>query len=189
MRIVCGVAIILIAALVFGRYLISRFSLWVKLRILCRTNGFRLRPAGAFWWLRRLNTKACDFHIETDRAVYSVKLIGFLSKKNMLVFFDERRFSRKNMSFQFFWTAFTIPFKAQSFPRYDFRYGGDAPKSKEHIPCYVFCPRVLKITKKVGDVSVPGMAWELSSGERLGKITLFRSSRSFLAALRTPKDV
>lgn len=189
MLIVCGAAIVLIAALVFARYLISRFSLWGKLRILCRTSGFRLRPTGAFWWLRRLNTKTCDFHIETDRAVYSVKLIGFLSKKNMLVFFDECSFSRKNMSFQFFWTAFTIPFKAQSFPRYDFRYKEDAAKNKEHIPCYVFCPRVLKITKKVGDVSVPGMAWELSSGEKLGAITLFRSPRSFLAMLRTTEEV
>lgn len=166
-----SMAVLIITLCVFGRFFISRIIFAVKLRALCRSRGAEMRATSAFWWFKSISSKNCDFYIETDKTVFSVKLIGFISKKNMICFIDERHYSRKNMSFQFHGSAFQIEYKTHEMPAHNFmyKYGSDHIKNWE--PCYVICPKILKISKADGN-----SMRELCSGDKVGLINVYESS-------------
>ncbi len=166
-----SIAILICVFCIFGRYFISRIIFAVKLRALCRSQGAEMRATSAFWWFKSISSKNCDFYIETDKTVFSVKLIGFISKKNMICFIDERHYSRKNMSFQFHGPAFQIEYKTHEMPAHNFRYKYGSDHIKNWEPCYVICPKILKISKADGNSMT-----ELCSGDNVGLTAVYEAS-------------
>lgn len=163
--IVCYIAIAVLICVfcIFGRYVVSRIIFAIKLRALCKSIGARMRATSAFWWLKSINSENCDFYIETDKTVFSVKLIGFISKKNMICFIDDQHYSRKNMSFQLFASAFQIEYKTYKMPTHNFRYKFEGDHTRNWAPCYVICPKILKLSKAVGNSMK-----EICSGDKVG---------------------
>ena len=156
---------------IFGRYVVLRLIFAVKLRTLCRSQGAKLRSTSLFFWLKSINSKNCDFYIETEKSVFSVKLIGFISKKNMICFIDEKHYSRKNMSFQFHGSAFQIEYKTHEMPAHNFRYKYTADHTLNWAPCYVICPKILKISKADGNSMI-----ELCSGDKIGHTAVYEAA-------------
>ncbi len=171
--IVCylSIAVLIITLCVFGRFFISRIIFAVKLRALCSSRGAKMRATSVLWWLKSINSKNCDFYIETEKTVFSVKLIGFASKKNMICFIDEKHYSRKNMSFQFHGSAFKIEYKAHEMPAHNFRYKFGSDHIKNWESCFVICPKILKISKADGNAMQ-----EICSGDKVGLVAVYEAS-------------
>ena len=165
------IAVLAIIIFVFGRYVTARIVFAVKLRLLCNSRGSTLYTTSLFWWLKSIRSKNCDFYIETEKTIFSVKLIGFTSKKNMICFIDDQHYSRKNMSFQFHGSAFQIEYKIHEMPAHNFRYKSASDLVKNWEPCYVICPKILKISKADGN-----SMHELCSGDKVGLTTVYEPS-------------
>lgn len=166
-----SIAFLIIFFLFFGRYVIARIIFAVKLGSLCRSKNAKLDKTSLFWWLKSINSKNCDFYIEFDKTVFSVKLIGFISKKNMICFIDENHYSRKNMTFQFHASAFQIEYKNHDMPAHNFRYKYNADHTVNWVPCYVVCPKILKLSKADGNSMT-----ELCGGDKTGFTSVYEAS-------------
>ncbi len=108
---------------IFARLICKRSSLVCRIKSLCKKKGYELIPTHRFWWLGWTEGVNADFHIAAQDTVYSVKLIGVISKRICFDYVDEKNYSVKNMMFQFSQAAFEIPYEPKTKKPYNFDYG------------------------------------------------------------------
>lgn len=116
----------LLFAFPFVRYFAKRVFLAVRLKRLCKHRKFRLHKTHFLWFLGKNSEKNCDFHIETEKGIYSVKLFGSSFRKYFPTFTEDGK-----VYFKYF-----IPFLSMRNPNlvfiegkkrfdgsFDYRYG------------------------------------------------------------------
>ena len=107
------------------RFLCKRIVLTVRVKRLCKKTNARLVKCGLLWWLGLRILSKCDFYLELDREIYSVKLFELLYRQSVLCFtWEDSFFIRSFMGF-LGWggrVLYTFNGKKKPVPRYDFRY-------------------------------------------------------------------
>ncbi len=120
------IAVAVILVLPFVRLMCKRVVMSFKLQKLCKKNCYKLFPTHPFWMLGSKRGHKCDFYIETDRRIFSVKLFCVMPKKATLVFTDKGNFFvRRYIYFMSYGGGIASPIdgKQQKYTDYDFRHG------------------------------------------------------------------
>ena len=114
----------------------KRLWFYTKLMILCRRKKYRLHSTHQFALFGSIYGKHCDYYVETDDTVISIKLCAALSKKNFYQFIDSTHFAIKYLRFQFrYGPSLFIEYSPKIKPVWDFRY-----RYKEHFEGKIFIP-------------------------------------------------
>lgn len=82
-----------------------RLMLAYRLTTACRRKGVRFTPLKAFWWLDTIRSGACACVIETADTCYVLKLIGTVSRRQHIRFFDETHYAIRSLRFETHTTA------------------------------------------------------------------------------------
>jgi len=105
----------------YVRCFVKRIVMAKKLKKMCRTNGFSLYPTHPFWMLGRRGGACCDFYVETEEKILSVKLFGVPRRSLMLVFTEDGKyFFRRILVIRY--KPYPIDRRQHLLPNYDFRY-------------------------------------------------------------------
>lgn len=78
-------AVFLAVSLPYVRFFIKRIILCVKLKRVCKRQGYKLTGKRPFWFLGNRGGKNADLGIETDKALFSIKLFGPVRKNTKLI--------------------------------------------------------------------------------------------------------
>ncbi len=84
--IVAAAVILALLVLIWGRFAVKRISMAGKIKKACREYGCRIHARSPMWMFGYQSGEKCDFYVESEHYIYSVKLFGVLGKKNILVF-------------------------------------------------------------------------------------------------------
>ena len=123
------------------RLLYKRLALVIRLKSVCKSHGYQFIPTHHFWWLGWTRGLNSDFHVVTQDTVYSVKLIGTVSKRILFNFVDETNYSVRNLMFQFSAAAYHVPYKPKKKKPYQFNYElPDECITKKMIPVILMNP-------------------------------------------------
>ncbi len=104
------------------RLLYKRLAFINRLKQVCKSCRYQLIPTHHFWWLGWTRGINSDFHVVTQDTIYSVKLIGSVSKRILFNFVDESNYSVRNLIFQFSVAAADVPYDAKKKAPYQFDY-------------------------------------------------------------------
>ena len=120
-----GAVIAVIIAIPFVRFFIKRILLFLKLKKVCKNNGAVIIPAKKLWIFGLRSGKRCDFHIETEKELLSVKLFQMLRRSSTLHLTDENKFYCEHCIITVFGryggsNAITYKTKPRRIPDYDF---------------------------------------------------------------------
>lgn len=116
------VVVLIPPILLILRLLYKRLVFVVRLKSVCKSHGYQLIPTHRFWWLGWTRGIISDFHVVTQDTVYSVKLIGTISKRILFNFVDETNYSVRNLMFQFSAAAYHVPYDPKKKKPYQFNY-------------------------------------------------------------------
>ena len=120
------VVIAFVALIPYIRCFVKRLIFRSKTKRTCLKKGYRLHTTHAFWYFGSKYSKRCDFYIETDNNVFSVKLFGMPNRRAVLVlkgndkFFVRRFFLLTHAISIVLWP---INSKDKKLPSYDFKFG------------------------------------------------------------------
>lgn len=109
----------------FARYLFKRISLAVRLKRACKKCGARLIPAHRLWLLGGRRGKNCDFHIDTENEIISVKLFQMLRRSSSLHLNSSCEYQCEHLVIALFGkfggsSSVTVKTKPRHLPYYDF---------------------------------------------------------------------
>lgn len=135
------IVIRLIILWAYVRCFFKRLLLLVKVKALCRKHGFCFTAHHPLWFLGCRYLKGADFSIETDKAVFSVKLFGCLWPLKSLILREHGEYIfRAHANFIKFildvYDGYQHPL-----PRYRFPEPGAKPQRK----LLLICPMPLEI--------------------------------------------
>ena len=129
------------------RLCFKRLIFIIKLKSTCRSRKYRLIPTHYFWWLGWTNGVHCDFHIITSETVYSVKMIGTISKRILYDFVDEYSYSVQNLMFQFHSVACQVPYEPRKKKPYQFNHKLPSEHlTKNHVRIILMNPVSLSVS-------------------------------------------
>ncbi len=166
--------------LLFIRLICKRLALVIRLKSVCKSKGYKLIPTHRFGWLGWTKGINADFHIVTQDTVYSVKLIGTISKRICFNFVDETNYSVKNLMFQFSQAAVGIQYEPKTKKPYNFEYGlPDDYSSKKRETVILMNPISLIVTASTFEEKRK----RLENGDRI-KEGVFFSGDGFVRKLR-----
>lgn len=155
-----GFPILIIKYLIFG----------VKLKRLCKSNGYTLCKNGMFWWLGNNKNGKHNFTVKDKDKSYCVKLIGVRSKKILFGFVDKNTYEIKDYTFAVLWTMDGFEYEPKKKEAYSFE--------KNSIPCIVMVSKSNKITVKSKTSRT-----EIASGDKTNEGT-FYFGKAFLKVLK-----
>ena len=118
------------------RFAYKRVSFMKRLGKICGERGFRLHCNSALWWLGGMRGKGCDFYVETDSFVCSVKLIGNIIRKTEYKFIDRESYGVKNLWWVCFFKGYhpgMLPFDVKKKKPYDMKYKMTADLMKKTL--------------------------------------------------------
>lgn len=108
-----------VAIVPYIRCLIKRVILAMCLKKKCHKMGFALWPTHRLWWLGGRQNSSCDFFVETNSHILSIKIFGVPDRRMILVFTDDGRYL-----FRRIWAIQHKPYPIDSrqyyLPTYDF---------------------------------------------------------------------
>ena len=145
---------LLIAPLI--KFVAVRMTLRSEIIKVCKKRGFSFTPATKRAFTGSLNRPTCDFHVETDSCIWSVKILGFATKKVILRFENEQRVDVCEKSLRRIAIS-DIPekkFVREELPAYDFKLNSPSAK-KPRRKLYLLCPSVYDHVIKTGDILLP----------------------------------
>lgn len=139
---------------IFGNFFFLRLRFEKKLRSAVKKMGYPLTRGKFLAPLGRKGSRKCEYLIERNEDVLSVKLLGFLSEKYILRFNSPRMVEINDLRFKVKLRAGHLNnFREYLLPPYDFGYLAERPtrKLKKNAEirrkpikrCYVICPDVL----------------------------------------------
>lgn len=136
--IIIGAVVAFFVCIPFIRFFIKRISLVLKLKRTCKKCGARLIPTRRFWFLGGRNGKTCEFHIETDKEILSVKLFQMLRRSSSLHFTENEEYYCEHCIITLFGkyggsSSITYKTKPKILPYYDFSVklpASDKPQRK-----------------------------------------------------------
>lgn len=172
-------AILLVTPLI--KFACLRLGLRSELKKVCRKQGFTFTPACKRAFLGSRRRACCDFHIETPECVWSVKMIGYATRRVLIRFCDERHVELADHRFRApkVADAREKDFKPETLPEYDFKFA--SPKAKKPRR------RVYLLTPSVMDHSVAGSKGYIPEGAYVGKINILYP-KAFLEILEEVKN-
>lgn len=125
----------------FERFLWKRISLLVKIKRVCKKRNYSLKIINHYLLFSGFERKQSDFVIETDDAVYSVKLVGLVFKNNYLKFIDDTHYALRPLTFQLASTAGGIEYSVKEKPEFEFYESvPDGALNKNMVKIVLVCP-------------------------------------------------
>lgn len=168
------VLIVVSALYPFERFICKRIAVFVKIKKLCKKKEYSLRVINRGFLFFGFNRKQSDFYIETPDAVYSIKLVGTIFKKNYLKFVDDTHYAIRPLAFQIASTASGIGYNIKGKPQYSFFDSiPDSALNKNLVKVVLVCP--VSGTLQYNDLNV-------GCGESIGEALCYTTS-SFLKEL------
>lgn len=105
----------------FIRFILKRIILVFKLKKLCNKGHLKLYRSNPFWFFGRKNGANCDFYLESEENIYSIKLFNVPKRSYMLVFTEDfKYFFRKILVIR--GKSYNNDGKQRSMKSYNFRY-------------------------------------------------------------------
>lgn len=133
----------------FVRWLVSRLCCQRRIQRLCRQKGYTLRPRSRFWFWGSRRSTACDCAIETNNAVYAVKLFGVPQRHATLVLCDQSKYRIRRLLPLQLRVRFVFDTTPEPFPAYNFfACCEDIPPHKELRPVLLVHPKPLSIQQQ-----------------------------------------
>jgi hypothetical protein len=132
----------------YVRWFIKRVVFSFKLKRFCKKNGIKIHKNSPFWVFGITKRTKCDFYVETNDTVYSVKLTENVIRKGHLSIIDATHFTFTNYRFLFIpYIGYWRQAKHKNFPEYDFHYRfKDEFYIKTVIPMMLMLPIPAQIT-------------------------------------------
>lgn len=162
----------------FARFCCKRITMFVKIKRICQKKKYSLNVINYRFLFSGFNRKRIDFCVETEDAVYSIKIVGIVFKNNYLKFIDDTHYAIRPLAFQIASTAAGIGFKVKEKPRYSFVDSiPDSALIKNIVKVVLVCP--VSGTLQYNDLNV-------GNGESIGEALCYTTS-SFLKELNSPK--
>lgn len=128
--------IALISGFPYVRFFFKRLWFYSKLVLICRRKRYQLYSTHPFSIFGSIYGKHCDFYVETDDTVISIKLCASIYKKDCFQFIDSTHFAIKYLRFQFrYGPSLLIEYTPKTKPAWDFRY-----RFQEHFEGKTFIP-------------------------------------------------
>ena len=124
-RLVFTAVAVLIIMFPHIRWFSKRLILKNKIKKLCIRNSYIIHSTHKLWFLGSKSSKNCDFYIETENQIFSVKLFGVLRRNSYLIFKEEGGyFIRGLLALVSRGWAHILPFegKLKQLPVYNFKY-------------------------------------------------------------------
>ena len=107
----------------YVRFFFKRLWFYSKLMVICHRKKYQIYPTHPFALWGNINGKHCDYYVETEDTVISIKLCGALSKRNFYQFIDSTHFAIKYLRFQFrYGPSLLIEYTPKRKPAWDFQY-------------------------------------------------------------------
>lgn len=127
------------------RVLCKRISFVRRLKKVCRQKGFSLHSTHFLWWLGWTRGKGSDFYVETPCRVYSVKLIGVISRKMHFLFKSRDEYAIRSFMFEknFHVHAMVDSYKYEPKKKKPYDFAHKMPEehgSKEIVPIILMNP-------------------------------------------------
>ena len=127
-------------------FLFKRILLCIKLKMVCKRQGFTLIPTYFFWFLGNFNGGRCDFYVQTSEQVYSVKLCG-APKKTIIDFVDSTQYAKRSLRFHLASTFRYVVPRSKRKKAFDFSYHcPEELRSAQIIPIILMNPMPLNVT-------------------------------------------
>ncbi len=117
---IIGSLIFILLLMPYIVYLIKRTVMYIKIRQVCKSRGFKVIPTRKICFLGSNSGPFCDFYIECPDKIFSVKLFGLPIRVAEIVFAtDGTYFTRRYLNL----IKFSSKYDTQRKPRvkYDFR--------------------------------------------------------------------
>lgn len=116
------------------RWLGKRLRLWRCITSLCKEKQYRLHHTKIWWFLGGRDGKQADFMIETDDALFSVKLFGVLGQHTVLVLWPDGRYSLRRIVSLLLQVKIPLDTAPRSFPKYNaYDNAADTPKEQRTV--------------------------------------------------------
>ena len=136
--IIIGAVIGVLVIFPFVRLFLKRISLAIKIKTACKKCGSTLIPTHKLWFFGGRKGNICDFHIETEKEILSVKLFQMLRRSSSLHFTQNEEYYCEHCVIMLFSPRggsypITVKTKPRLLPSYDFSFGlpnTDKPKRK-----------------------------------------------------------
>ncbi len=129
-----------IASVPYVKSLILRMLLFLKLFVICKKYRMKLYGTHLFWILAGRDGKNCDFYVETNNELYSVKLFGVPRKLSVLFFTENGRYYIRYflalISYTTSWVHYPIDGRRKELRNFDFensRRASSAGKNAKNI--------------------------------------------------------
>ena len=169
------------------RFFLKRVRLYGSLRVLCKTKNYRIHATHPLWMFGRNGRTDCDFCIETDSAVYAVKLFRTKYRSTHLIFTENGNWFIRFFSVHFAHgshVAMPIDSKPRCMHAYNFKTNyADAWYKKIFLPVLLINP----VCREVKRQNARGDEETIGSGDTVGGMFVYSLSR-FLDRLSYDAD-
>ena len=148
------IALAILLIMPYIRFLFKRVFLYSKLKSFCKREQLVFHKTSMLWWLGIKKHGACNFYIEAQDCIYSVKLFPILKRKSCLHFLEEQKFYTEKFLILFGLYGSTARFSFKSPIRtmgeIDFKYKFKKEwKEKMLIPILLFNPTCASVKLKI----------------------------------------
>ena len=150
---------ILLVIFLLLRWFFKRKRLIRNLKKAAKRAGAKCRLTTLRFWLPTNRGKRCDFVVECEDAIYSIKVLGLFQKYCDLHFWNSREYATRK--YLFHWQidqATPLGSKDTRHKRLDIDFEADVPadSTKKHVCFYLLYPTnsPIKITKNDGNTIV-----------------------------------
>lgn len=151
------------------RFIVKRLRLAIQINKLCTVYGYRLYISSLCWMLGLNNTGKSDFTVETDRHIYSVRMIPTFLKRRIYTFHSTTRYTLSDI----------FPFPRLSYRRnladkklHDVNYTSlTAAEGKDIVPVMLFNPAPMNVSYLDGTTER-----QAGDGDKIFGITIFGAS-------------
>ena len=166
------IAAIIAIALIFSfPYVLAaakRTILVLSIKRGCKRNGYKYTRIGTSVF-SRIRSGRCSFRIETDNAVYTVKVCGTVSRRVHLRFADDTHYAVRNLRFQLSSSARAITYETKQKERFLFRQGlTERELSKRQERVILLCPEPGIVSRVIGSETR-----EIANGDNAGEGILY----------------
>lgn len=145
-----------------------RLSFSFRLCRFCKKQNYRLIPTHFFWMFGKTGDCRCDFYIEMQDKILSVKLCGCLFRRSNFHYIDRTHYAVQSLRFSLACTRFSIPYQMQSKPEYDFGYGFPKDGAKNICPILLMLPVFSTVTKEADGEKLP-----VGNGDDIGEAIFY----------------
>lgn len=175
--IIIAVILAFLLFLPFIRFALKRMSFYFRLKRACNRSGAQLYGNKSAWLFSTRKSATCDFYLEVDDLVYSVKFAESMIRRAEMVLNGSTSCIIKNYSWcvrPYAWLS--VKGDAEALPSYDFKYRiPDGSRSKTVVPVMLILPLPAIIKYRVD-----GIELELSNGMDIGGSYTVYSGKGFL---------